>query len=71
MAVHAAIVQDRFSSKPLLGALDEKRCPRLQTFINAGCQGRLEQWTAEELGFMLQIVPTIAGQTTFMVLPKR
>ena len=72
MAVHAANVQDRDGAKPLLGALDEERFPRLQTvFADAGYQGKLEQWTTEELGLALQIVPKLAGQSTFVVLPKR
>lgn len=72
MAVHAANVQDRDGAKPLLGALDEEQFPRLQTvFADADYQGRLEQWTAEELGLALEIVPKLAGQSTFVVLPKR
>ncbi len=72
MAVHAANVQDRDGAKPLLGSLDEERFPRLQTvFADAGYQGKLEDWTAEELGLLLQIVPKLAGQSTFVVLPKR
>ena len=70
--MHAANVQDRDGAKPLLSSLDEERFPRLEkVFADAGYQGRLEQWTIEELGLVLQIVPKLAGQSTFVVLPKR
>ena len=70
--MHAANVQDRDGAKPLLGCLDSERFPRMQTvFTDAGYHGKLEKWTSEELGLVLGIVPKIAGQTTFKVLPKR
>ena len=72
MAVHAANVQDRDGAKPLLHSLDKVRLPRLRTvYADAGYQGKLEDWTAEELGLVLRIVPKIADQSTFIVLPKR
>ena len=72
VSVHAANVQDRDGAKPLLNGLNEERLPRLQTvYADAGYQGKLEDWTAEELGLVLRIVPKIGGQSTFMVLPKR
>lgn len=70
--MHAANVQDRDGAKPLLGSLDSERFPRMQTvFADAGYRGKLENWAVEELSLVLQIVPKIAGQTTFTVLPKR
>lgn len=72
VAVHAANVQDRDGAKPLLRSLEEEHLSRLQTvFADAGYQGKLEEWSAEELGLLLQIVPKLAGQSTFVVLPKR
>ena len=72
VSVHAANVQDRDGAKPLLRSLSEERLPRMQTvFADAGYRGKLEDWTAEELDLVLQIVPKIAGQNTFTVLPKR
>lgn len=72
VSVHAANVQDRDGAKPLLASLDEEQFPRLQTvFADAGYQGKLEDWTAEELGLALKIAPRLVGQSTFVVLPKR
>ena len=64
-------MQDRDGAKSLLGCLGEERFPRMQTvFADAGYQGKLEDWTAEELGIALQIVPQLAAQSRFVVLPK-
>ena len=72
MSVHAANVQDRDGAKALLCSLSEEQFPLLEkVFADAGYQGKLEQWTADELGLVLQIVPRLAGQSTFVVLPKR
>ena len=72
MSVHAANVQDRDGARPLLASLEEGRFPRLQTiFADAGYQGKLEDWMTEKLGLVLQIVPKLAVQSTFVVLPKR
>ena len=67
VSVHAANVRDRDGAKTLLGCLDEERLSHLQTeHADAGYQGKLEDWTAEELGLVLQIVPELASQTTFL-----
>lgn len=70
--MHAANVQDRDGAKPLLGSLDSDGFPRIEVvFADAGYRGKLEKWTSAELGLLLRIIPKIAGQTTFHVLPKR
>ena len=72
MAVRAANVQDRDGAKPLPCSLKEEKFPRLEKgSADAGNQGKLEQWTSDELGLVLQIVPKLVGQSTFVVLPKR
>lgn len=70
--MQAANVQDRDGARPLLASLEEAEFPRLTTiFADQGYQGRLEDWAAEEHGLELRIVPKLAGQDTFVVLPKR
>ncbi len=56
----------------MLGQLDWDRFHRLETvWADAGYQGKLEDWTADELGLWLQIVPKLQGQRGFVVLAKR
>lgn len=56
----------------VVGFVRTEQFPRLdKVFADAGYQGKLEEWTAEELGVVLQIVPKLAGQSTFVILPKR
>lgn len=72
VSVYAANVQDRDGVRSLLGTLAAERFPRLETvFADASYQGKLETWSAEQLGLALQIVPKLAGQSSFVVLPKR
>ena len=70
--MHGANVQDRDGARPLLASLDAVCFPNhTVVFADQGYQGRLEDWAAEEYGVELQIVSKIAGQSTFVVLPKR
>lgn len=70
--MHAANVHDSVGAKPVLSQLGWDEFPRLETvFADAAYQGPLEDFAAEELGLLLQIVPKLEGQSTFVVLPKR
>ena len=72
LSVHEANVQDRDGAKEVLAQLDWNRYPRLETvWADAAYQGKLEDWTAGELGLWLGIVPKLQGQRGFVVLAKR
>lgn len=72
LSVHAANVQDLDGAKQVLAQLDWDRYPRLETvWADAGYQGKLEEWSTDELGLSLQIVPKLQKQRGFVVLAKR
>jgi transposase len=69
--VTAANVQDRDAARPLLWAL--RACfPTISlVWAGSGYAGKLVDWAAERLALTVQIVAKLAGQTTFVVLPRR
>jgi transposase len=70
--VHEANIHDSVGARPTLGQLGWKAYPRLEViFADAAYQGPLEDWCADHLGLWLVIVPKLAGQNTFVPLPKR
>lgn len=64
-------VQDRDAARPLLWAL--RACfPTISlVWADSGYAGKLVQWAANYLALSVQIVAKLAGQTTFVVLPRR
>ena len=63
---------DSAAARPTLGQLGWEEYPRPETvFADGGYQGSLEDWTADQLGLWLVVVPKLAGQSTLVPLPKR
>ena len=73
LVVHAASVQDRDGAKLVLCKLRPKRRrPRLALlWADRAYGGQLIGWVRHVLGVGLEIVSKLAGQTTFVPLPKR
>jgi putative transposase len=68
--VTGANVQDRDAARPLLGPT--RRLPHLRSGLGRGrYAGKLVNWATECLALTVQIVAKLAGQTTFVVLPRR
>lgn len=72
MGITAASVQDRDGAHRVLEQVPEARFPELLTvFADAADRGRLEEVAFHDHALELVIVPKLAGQSTFVVLPKR
>jgi transposase len=72
VSISAANVADSVGARPVLARLEWDAYPRLTTvFADQAYQGPLGDWTADTLGLSLEIVRKRAGQSTFVVLPKR
>jgi transposase len=69
--VTGANIQDRDGARRLLWAL--RACfPSLQlVWADSGYAGKLVDWAATRLALTVQIVRKLAGQNTFVVLPRR
>lgn len=69
--VTAGNVQDRDGARPLLWALRASFPTIALVWADAGYAGKLVDWAATRLALTVQIVAKLAGQTTFVVLPRR
>ena len=69
--VTAGNVQDRDGARPLLWAL--RACfPTIGlAWADSAYAGKLVDWAATGLTLTVQVVAKLAGQTTFVVLPRR
>ena len=70
VVVHPADVQDRGGARLVLGELAGK-LPRRLIWADGAYRGALSEWVWERLGCRLEIVPRVAGQRGFAVLPRR
>ncbi|MBA8823962.1 transposase [Saccharopolyspora lacisalsi] len=69
--VTSANVQDRTAARNLLARL-RYRCPSIRhLWSDAGYTGTLLAWAQHLFGLTIEIVARLAGQTTFVVLPRR
>ncbi|RCW36710.1 transposase [Halopolyspora algeriensis] len=69
--VTSANVQDRTAARHLLARL-RWLCPTIQhLWADAGYTGTLLDWARHLFGITIDIVAKLAGQTTFVVLPRR
>src|SRR4029453_1138919 len=66
-----ANVQDRDAARLLLWALRSLFPTIGLVWADAGYTGQLVDWAATTLALTVQIVAKLAGQTTFIVLPRR
>jgi putative transposase len=73
VAISGANVADSAGARGVLPQLTWDGYPRLTTVFADAAYAKppLIDWTAETLGIALEIVPRLAGQTTFVVRPKR
>jgi transposase len=72
VVITAANVQDRDGGRLAFEQVPVERYPELLTvFADSAYQGRLEDEALDEHSLELVIVPKLAGQNTFVVLPKR
>jgi transposase len=69
--VTAANVQDRTAARPLLRALATCFPTVALVWADSGYAGKLVHWATTHLALAVQIVAKLAGQTTFVVLPRR
>lgn len=69
--VTAANVQDRPASRPLLSLLHRAHRGIRHIWADGGYQGIMPAWAKATLNITVEIVKKIAGQTTFVVLPRR
>ncbi|MGX7673696.1 transposase [Plantactinospora sp. DSM 117369] len=69
--VTAGNVQDRDAARPLLRALRACFPTIALAWADDGYAGKLVDWAATRLALTVQIVAKLAGQTTFVVLPRR
>ena len=70
--VHEANIHDSVGARPTLSQLGWEKYPRLEVvFADSAYQGSLQDWTADQLGLWLVIVPKLPKQHRFVVLPKR
>jgi transposase len=71
IVVTAANVQDRDGARPLLWALRASFPTITLVWADAGYAGKLAEWATACLALTVRIVAKLAGQTTFVVLPRR
>jgi transposase len=71
VAVTGANVQDRDAARLLLWALRSLSPAIGLVWADSGSTGQLVDWAATTLALTVQIVAKLAGQTTFIVLPRR
>lgn len=71
VAVTGANVQDRDDARLLLWALRSLFPTIGLVWADSGYNGQLVDWAATTLALTVQIVAKLAGQTTFIVLPRR
>jgi transposase len=71
VAVTGANVQDRDATRLLLWALRSLFPTIGLVWADSGYTGQLVDWAATTLALTVQIVAKLAGQTTFIVLPRR
>lgn len=71
VAVTGANVQDRDAARLLLWALRSLFPTIGLVWADSGYTGQLVDWAATTLALTVQIVAKLAGQTTFIVLPRR
>ncbi|GAA4720908.1 IS5 family transposase [Phytohabitans rumicis] len=64
-------IQDRDAARPLLWALRATFPTITLVWADSGYAGKLVDWATECLALTVQIVAKLAGQTTFVVLPRR
>jgi len=71
LVVHSAALQDRDGAKLVLTQVKD-RLPRLERiWADAGYQGALVQWVADETGWTLEIVPRPTDAAGFVVVAHR
>lgn len=71
VVVTAACVQDRDGARDVFRRV-AGTLPRLRLiWADSGYAGQLVGWVKQTCGWVLQIVAKLAGQTTFVVLPRR
>lgn len=71
VAVTGANVQDRDAARLLLWTLRSLFPTIGLVWADSGYTGQLVDWAATTLALTVQIVAKLAGQTTFIVLPRR
>jgi transposase len=69
--VTAASLQDRPASRLLLSRLRSVHSNIRKIWADGGYSGTLIEWAKTTLNITVDIVKKIAGQTTFIVLPRR
>jgi putative transposase len=69
--VTAASMQDRPAGRALLSLLRQSQRGIRPVWADGGYTGTLIEWAKTTLSITLEIVKKIAGQTTFIVLPRR
>ena len=69
--VTAASMQDRPAGRALLSLLRQSQRGIRHVWADGGYTGTLIEWAKTTLSITLEIVKKIAGQTTFIVLPRR
>jgi transposase len=69
--VTAANLQDRPAGRPLLALLRRAQRGIRLAWADGGYTGTLVQWAKTTLGITVEIVKKIAGQSSFVVLPRR
>jgi len=70
--IREAVVVDSVGARPTLSQLGWDQYPRLEVvFADSAYQGPLQDWTADQLGLWMVIVPKLPKQHKFVVLPKR
>ena len=69
--VTAASLQDRPAARALLTLLRHAHHGIRHIWADGGYSGVLVQWAKTTLNIVVEIVKKIAGQTTFVVLPRR
>jgi transposase len=69
--VTAASLQDRPAARALLTLLRQAHQGIGHVWADGGYSGALIEWAKTTLTIVVEIVKKIAGQTTFVVLPRR
>jgi len=69
--VTAANMQDRPAARTLLALLRQTHHGIRHAWADGGYSGVLVEWAKTTLNIVVEIVKKIAGQTTFVVLPRR
>jgi putative transposase len=64
-------VQDRDAARPLLWALRTGLPTVALVWADSDYAGKLVDWAATTSPLTVQIVTKLAGQTTFVILPRR